>query len=639
VATLSFRFLGTCEGRLRDGSAVRIASRKSWALLAYLAVRAGRPATRESLASLLWSDRPRDQARSSLRQALYELRTALGPADSAALLTTRQAAQLIVEDVDVLHFEQLARSGNADQLQQAERLYRGAFLDGLQTGDPEFDSWLDADRARSCDLARHVLESLALHHLAARGADAAITTAKRLVDLDPYYEAGHRLTMVALSAAGRRNEALAHYDKLTRLLRDELNVSPTPETTELRDSLRADNGSDPTQLLRPPALPARLTVAVFPFETLSSDPSEDRFARGLTADLAAALCKIPELTVLADPADSDTKGESSELYAIKGTLQWTGDTVRITARLSDASGRQIWAGRFQRETKSFFALQDEIIRDILVAFESNLTRGDIARIESRGTTNLKAWLLRVEAEGELWKFTRASTNRARELYTAARDLDPLWPVPWGVLAWASWQDAKEGWSDSREESIAEGIAFAERSIELGPHEPIGYMQLGNLLTLRGEHERAIELREHAVQIAPSDFGALCGLGLVLVFAGNPARALQVFRKAAEVAPRYPATLCALTALAHLVAGDNEAALIMARRAIARRYENLGPYCASAIALVALGRQDEAKQAVEAAQQLNPRYRVRDWVASQSGFKDRSLVEGFSELLARAGLPP
>jgi TolB-like protein/DNA-binding winged helix-turn-helix (wHTH) protein/Flp pilus assembly protein TadD len=402
----------------------------------------------------------------------------------------------------------------------------------------------------------------------------------------------------------------------------------------------ANLGSNPEQEFVT-ALP-RLTVAVWPFETLSSNPSEGSFARGLTADLAAALCKIPEITVLAEPADHSTDGESDDAsarYAIQGTLQWSGDAVRVTARLSDASGRQVWAGRFQRETKSFFALQDEIIQSILVAFESKLTSGDMARIDSRGTTNLEAWLLRVEAEGEVWKFTRASTNRARELYAAARDLDPLWSVPWGALAWASWRDAKEGWTESREDSIAEGIAFAERSIELGPREPMGYMQLGNLLQLRGEHERAIELRERAVELAPSDFGALCGLGSVLIAAGHPVRALQVLRKAAEVAPRYPASLCALTAIAHLVAEDNQAALTMARQAIARRFENTGPYAVSAIALVALGRNDEAKQAVQAAQQLDPHYRVGNWVAAQGNFKDRSLVERLSGLLAAAGLPP
>jgi DNA-binding SARP family transcriptional activator len=639
VATLSFRFLGSCEGRLRDGSPVRIVGRKSWALLAYLAVR-GRPAARETLAALLWSDRARDQGRSSLRQSLYELRTALGPADSTALLATREAAHLIVEDVDVLHFEQRAKSRKVDQLREAERLYQGAFLDGLQTGDPEFDSWLDAERARYHDLARHVLESLALDYLAAGGGDAAIATAKRLVDLDPYYEGGHRLTMSALTAAGRRNEALAHYEGLSRLLRDELNVAPTQETMELRDSLRADNEGRPSQLLKPTELPSRLSVAVWPFESLSGDPSQDSLARGLTADLAAALCKIPELTVLADPADDATEDESDDStarYAIRGTLQRDGDTVRITARLSDASGRQIWAGRFQRKTGGFFALQDEIIKHVLVAFESNLTSGDMARIDSRGTTNLEAWLLKVEADGEVWKFTPASTIRARELFAAARDLDPQWSVPWGGLAWACWHEAKEGWADSREAAIAEGISLAERSIELGPREPMGYMQLGNLLQLRGEHDRAVELRERAVQIAPSDFGALCGLGSVLTAAGHPVRALQVLRKAAEVAPRYPASLCALTAIAHLVAGDNQAALIMAQRAIARRYENMGPYCVAAIASVALGRPKDATAAVQAAQYLNPRYRVRDWVAARD-FKDRSLIQRLSALLAEAGLP-
>ena len=248
-------------------------------------------------------------------------------------------------------------------------------------------------------------------------------------------------------------------------------------------------------------------------------------------------------------------------------------------------------------------------------------------------------MLRVQAEGEVWKFTRASTRRARDLYRGARDLDPLWPVPWGCLAWACWFEAKEGWTDSREKAIAEGIALAEKAIELGPLEPIGYMQLGNLVQLRGDHERAVELRERAVQLAPSDFGALCGFGAVLLTAGFTRRALQMLKRAAEVAPRYPPSLCALTAFAHLVDGDDQAALEMAERAIARGFESTGVYGVAAMAHAASGRPAEAKACLDAALQINPKYTVREWMVGRGAFRDRAAIEGLSSRLAKAGLPP
>src|SRR3989442_461331 len=79
---------------------------------------------------------------------------------------------------------------------------------------------------------------------------------------------------------------------------------------------------------------------------------------------------------------------------------------------------------------------------------------------------------------------------------------------------------------SRPHAISAGIALAEKAIALGPNEPVGYMQLGNLVQLQGHHERAIALRERAVRLAPSDFAALCGFGSVLLRAGHPTRALS-----------------------------------------------------------------------------------------------------------------
>jgi tetratricopeptide (TPR) repeat protein len=167
---------------------------------------------------------------------------------------------------------------------------------------------------------------------------------------------------------------------------------------------------------------------------------------------------------------------------------------------------------------------------------------------------------------------------------------------------------------------------------------MGYMQLGNLLQLQGAHEKAVELREWALQLAPSDFGAVCGLGAVLLAAGYTDRAFAMLKRAALVAPRYPPSLCSLTAFAHLVAGDNEAALQMLQRAKARRFEHIGVRLVGAMALTALGRSTEAADEIKAARQENPRYTVSDWIAAHDDFKDRAVISRLGRLLAQAGLP-
>jgi DNA-binding SARP family transcriptional activator len=79
---LEIRLLGQFELRL-DGAAILLASRPAQSLLAYLALSAGTAHRREKLAGLLWPDADDDNARNSLRHALWRTRKVLEPQQPA----------------------------------------------------------------------------------------------------------------------------------------------------------------------------------------------------------------------------------------------------------------------------------------------------------------------------------------------------------------------------------------------------------------------------------------------------------------------------------------------------------------------------------------------------------------------------
>jgi hypothetical protein len=144
-------------------------------------------------------------------------------------------------------------------------------------------------------------------------------------------------------------------------------------------------------------------------------------------------------------------------YVLEGSVQKAGDKLRITVQLVDALvGRHLWADRFDRKAKDIFALQDDIVKNVIVELQVELTQGAAARVAGRGTDSLDAWLLRIEAQGEFIKFTREGMIRARELYEAAHQADPNWSRPVAGLVSVDWYEAKQGWSTSREESIQSG---------------------------------------------------------------------------------------------------------------------------------------------------------------------------------------
>ena len=136
-------------------------------------------------------------------------------------------------------------------------------------------------------------------------------------------------------------------------------------------------------------LPDKPSIAVLPFVNMSGDPKQEFFSDGITEDIITALSKIPKLFVIARNSTFTYKGKpvkvkqvSEELgvrYVLEGSVQKSGDRVRITAQLIDAlSGHHLWSERYDRDLKDLFALQDEVTLKILMAMQVKLTEGEEA---------------------------------------------------------------------------------------------------------------------------------------------------------------------------------------------------------------------------------------------------------------------
>jgi TolB-like protein len=396
-------------------------------------------------------------------------------------------------------------------------------------------------------------------------------------------------------------------------------------------------------------LPDDPSIAVLPFENFSGEGKDDFITRGLTEDVITALSKLPQLFVISRTSSFAFRGKAmtaTEIaeqlgvrYILEGSIQRSGDTLRISAQLVDAvKGHHLWADNFDGEANDLFTLQDDIVRRILVELQVELTTGDHARVASRGTTNLDAWLLREQGMAELYKFTRESTLRTRELFQQAHEMDPSWARPLGGLAFTYWYEARKGWADDREGSIQKGVELAEKAIEMDPKEPLGYMQLGNLHQLMGNHERAIELREKAVAIAPNDFQANWGLGVVLYRAGQIQRAVEVLEHAERVSPRHPASFTWALSSAQLFAGQYEDVIQTASQAKARTPDKDLPRILLAAAYSALGRMEEAKNEAQELLRVDPKFSVSGWIDQGADFKEREILDKVANLLVQAGLP-
>jgi len=235
MARLNLRLLGDFEARLGAGSPLRLRTRKTEALLAYLALPSGATHSRDKLASLLWGERSQAEARSRLRGSLFVLRRALAAADPPCLAIGSEAVALDFSavDVDVTAFARLLEAGDPEALARAGELYRGDLLEGFAFRGALFEDWLMGERERLRELALDAWAKLLAHQRAAGAAEAAVQTALRLLALDPLQEPVHRTLMRLYAQLGRRGAALRHYQLCVGVLKRELGVEPEADTRQL----------------------------------------------------------------------------------------------------------------------------------------------------------------------------------------------------------------------------------------------------------------------------------------------------------------------------------------------------------------------------------------------------------------------
>jgi DNA-binding SARP family transcriptional activator/predicted ATPase len=233
----SLSLLGRFELTGPDG-VVDLPSKKLAALLTYLACTVPQPQRRETLSTLLWGSHFDAQAKQNLRQALFRLRKVLG---QDALAGDGEVVSLnpAVVSSDVGRFEALVREGTRDALRAAAELYRGPLVDDVAVSEEGWSEWLTAERERLLEPALGAMVGLGEQELAAGRPENALRAGQRAIALNSMREDAHRMIVRSLAAAGRKAEALKHYQDLVALLKRELNTEPDATTRSLEAELRS----------------------------------------------------------------------------------------------------------------------------------------------------------------------------------------------------------------------------------------------------------------------------------------------------------------------------------------------------------------------------------------------------------------
>jgi len=206
--------------------------------------------SRESLASLLWTECSTEQSKKNLRQTLWRLRScdALPVEMKQNLLISIDKEHLQLNpainlNIDTEEFERIHRELRARQnldetlaerLREAARLYRGRFLEGY------WHDWCLFERERFQNMYLVMMDKLSEWSLARRNFEEGLDYGERILQLDPAAERAHQQMMRLYHLSGNRTAALRQFERCVRHLKEELDITPSAKTLTILEHIRTD---------------------------------------------------------------------------------------------------------------------------------------------------------------------------------------------------------------------------------------------------------------------------------------------------------------------------------------------------------------------------------------------------------------
>jgi len=309
------------------------------------------------------------------------------------------------------------------------------------------------------------------------------------------------------------------------------------------------------------AEPRARTVAVLPFENLSTDAENAYVAFGVAESVLHRLASTPDLMLIARtssfsvgerPADVQEIGRKLNVrYLVEGSVQRSGERLRVTAQLIDATtGGHLWSLRFDRTVDDIFAVEDEIAKSIATALEVSLNR-EQHPYASFGTD---AYLAYLQARALLATTRVEDAERAIEHFKHAIEISPEFAAAYAGLAAAHWRSTlyqetggtgfmRMAHSDRHRQRLEAGAREAQppldRALELDDTLGEAYILRADLKALMGDSDGAKADYRKGLTLGGIDGAGLEGLAMLYRLEGSDDEARAEIDRAIRMDPLSP----------------------------------------------------------------------------------------------------
>lgn len=312
-----------------------------------------------------------------------------------------------------------------------------------------------------------------------------------------------------------------------------------PEANIVEDS--DDGGSEAT-------MPS---IAVLPFDNMSSDAEQEFFVDGLTEDIITELSRFSGLFVISRNSTFTYKGkkflatdaarELNARYVVEGSVRKAGNRVRINVQLIDGlADRHIWAERYDRDLEDIFALQDEITAAIVAMVPGRIEADNSDRARRIPTESMPAYECVLAAKVLHHKSNKLDNIEAAKLLERAIGLDPNYAHAHAWRACVAGQALTYGWSNrDMEETLAEVQNDLSKAQSLDENDADIHRVLAAIHIARNNLDQAQHHQHKAHRLNPNYDIVVVQSGELLTWQGRPEEGAELIQQAMELNPLHP----------------------------------------------------------------------------------------------------
>jgi TolB-like protein/class 3 adenylate cyclase len=406
------------------------------------------------------------------------------------------------------------------------------------------------------------------------------------------------------------------------------------------------------EVVRAPALPDKPSIAVLPFQNMSSDLEQEYLADGIVEDIITALSRFKSLFVIARNSSFTYKGRAVDVkqvgrelgvrYVLEGSVRKASSRVRITGQLIDAiSGAHLWGDRFDGDLEDIFDLQDKVTQKVIGAITPELDRAEMERASRRSIGNIDAVTEHYRGLPHAhWPSSPVNNDDAFQHFTNAIAIDAGFASAYGGAAMCLLWRRVNYWPTDVAADNALLLFFYERVKELNSDEAFTLAAIG--MALFHNHlmfDAGLELVNQAIKSNPNYSPAYHCRGYFQAWHGKSDTAIADFEQSMRLSPRDPFAFSSMIgiALGHYNAGRYEEAASWAGKSI-RAFPYFIPGLQTAVlCYVGAGKLEDARSVMAGIRRMFPEFSLSK-IATRGRHVSPEISMKYRDAFLEAGCP-